>query len=68
MSRVVSFSDMLGRVSTYDRATRGGPQPEPLSASKVYLRLRLMGYDLFGLRSDVQKIEITDEQRKDFAQ
>lgn len=66
MSRVISFSDMLGRVSTYDRVTRGGPQPAPLSASKVYLRLGLMGYDLFELRSDMQRIEITDEQRKDF--
>ena len=58
----VSFATMLSDVSTY-RRVRGSTVIRALTPSETYVRLRRLGYDLFGIRESIQDCEIADEQK-----
>lgn len=57
----VSYAAMLSDVSTY-RRVRSRAVIQKLTPSETFVRLRQLGYDLFGMRDAMENCRITDEQ------
>jgi hypothetical protein len=54
----VSYAAMLSDASTYRRA-RSRAVIQKLTPGETYVRMRRMGYDLFGIRESIENCEIT---------
>jgi hypothetical protein len=58
----VTYAAMLSDVSTY-RRVRSRAVIQKLTPGETYVRMRRMGYDLFGIREAIETCKVTDEQR-----
>lgn len=60
----VSYATMLSDVSTY-RRVRSRAVIQKLTPGETYVRMRQLGYDLFGMRDAMEDCLITDAQQSE---